>query len=280
MEILILLTTLLALLSYSSCSDTNQILGAECSADIKANLTNDYQINFKNLMDSLATNAPSNNGFYKAESGKNSDKIYGLTQCRADLSSANCAACIKNATLNRGCYTDSKSVTKWYRWCFLRYSNQRFFGVWDRSAMAIANDTNLEDPNVVSKTLNFMNDLVSTAPDQPLMFQTKVLDVGKYEKRYALAQCTRDISRQDCGKCFDDQLVIFRSRIGNKKEWEAHGHGCSMWYGDSQFYFNYTFPKDLPTNKGENTGGGTVNSSPERFSIGMIVPVLMFLLVL
>ncbi|XP_050214764.1 cysteine-rich repeat secretory protein 55-like [Mercurialis annua] len=272
MKILILLSTLLILFIHSSCSDTNQILGAECSGDIKANLTNDYKINFKNLMDSLATNAPSNNGFYKAESGKHSDKIYGLTQCRADLSSANCAACIKNATLHRDCYTDSKSVTKWYSWCFLQYSNERFFGVWDPSAMAaiIVNNTNLEDPDVVSKTLNFMNDLVSTAPEQPLMFQTKVLDVGKYGKRYALAQCTRGISRQDCGKCFDDKLVNFRSKIGYKKEWQAFSSGCSMWYGDSQFYFNYT----LPT----HNGGATVNLLPERFSIGMIVPVIMFLL--
>ncbi|XP_050214758.1 cysteine-rich repeat secretory protein 38-like [Mercurialis annua] len=273
MEILILLSTLLVLFSSSSCSDTNHILVLECSADIKANLTNDYQINFNNLLDSLATNAPFNNGFYKAEFGKNSDKIYGVTQCRADLSTENCAACIRIATLHRGCYTDSTRVSIWYKWCFLRYSNERFFGKWGPSAMAITNHTNFEDPNMLSKTLNFMNDLVSTAPEQPLMFQTNVLDVGKYGKRYALAQCTRDLSRKECRKCFDYKLVIFRSTIGNKKQWHIFGYGCSMWYGDSQFYFNYTLPAD----KG---GGGAVILPAEQFLIGMIIPVIMFLIIL
>ncbi|XP_050212602.1 cysteine-rich repeat secretory protein 38-like [Mercurialis annua] len=273
MEILILLSTLLLLFSSLSCSDTNEILG-ESSDDIKANLTNDYKINFKNLMDSLATNAPSNNGFYKAEFGKDSDKIYGLTQCRADLSSANCAACIKNATVDRGYYTDRKSVSKWYKWCHLRYSNERFFGKYVPSAQVIANRTNLEDYRSHSSPLKFMNDLVSTAPEQPFMFQTQVLDVGKYGKRYGLAQCTRDLSRKDCGKCFDNKLELVSSveAIDNLKEWQAFGYGCIVWYGDSQFYFNYTM---LPT----HNGGAAVNLSHERFSIGMIVSVLMFVLV-
>ncbi|EEF43952.1 DUF26 domain-containing protein 2 precursor, putative [Ricinus communis] len=263
------------MLLFSSCfsADTNQNGGAECSGPDNATLENEYQINFNNLLSSLATNGPLHNGFYTAIAGKDSNKIYGLTQCRGDLSATNCAACIKNATTNRGCST-SKSVTKWYKWCFIQYSNESFFGVWDRSAVALTNETDFDDPNVVPQGLNFMSYLVSTAPEQPLMFQTAVLDVGKYGKRYGMAQCTRDVSRSDCGKCFDFLLVTFRTTIGNKRRWEVYGHGCSMWYDDFQFYFNFTLPTKLPTNK------GAVNLSPERVAIGMIIPVLMFLLVL
>ncbi|KAF2303621.1 hypothetical protein GH714_020202 [Hevea brasiliensis] len=62
--------------------------------------------------------------------------------------------------------------------------------------MALTNDTNFEDSNVVSKGLNFMNELAATAPEPPLMFQTAVLDVGPSGKR---------------------------TTIGNKRGWEIYG---------------------------------------------------------
>lgn len=53
-----------------------------------------------------------------------------------------------------------------------------------------------------------------------------------------MAQCTRDINRQDCRRCLDDQLVSFGATIGNKRRWEIYGPNCFMWYNDYQFYAN------------------------------------------
>jgi hypothetical protein len=83
-----------------------------------------------------------------------------------------------------------------------------------------------------------MGGLASTAPNQPRMFQTAVLDVGQSGKRYGMAQCSLDISRGDCGVCLDAQLASFRTTIGNKRWWETYGPSCFMWYHDYQFYFN------------------------------------------
>ncbi|XP_015574224.1 cysteine-rich repeat secretory protein 55 [Ricinus communis] len=271
MELLIIvLSTLMLLFTPSSCADSNQKLAAVCSGPDNATLDNQLQISFNNLLGALATNAPLHNGFYKDTAGRGSNKIYGLTQCRGDLSATNCAACLKNATMNHVCST-SVSVTIWYKWCFIRYSNESFFGIWGRSAAAYSNETDLDDPNVVSQGHNFMNDLVSTAPKQPLMFQTAVLDVGENGKRFGMAQCTRDINSTDCAKCFDNLLVTFRTTIERKRRWEVYGNGCNLRYDDYQFYFNYT----LPLNE-----GGVANLSPKRVAIGMIIPVLMFLLLL
>ena len=89
-----------------------------------------------------------------------------------------------------------------------------------------------------SNGLSLMSGLASTAPKQPLMFQASVMDVGQRGKRYGMAQCTRDISWTDCGKCLDAQLVTFRAIIGNKRGWEIYGSNCFMWYHDFQFYSN------------------------------------------
>ena len=106
--------------------------------------------------------------------------------------------------------------------------------------MAIINDTDLDDPYSVSKGLTFMDGLAYTTPYQPHMFQKAVLDVGKRGKRYGMAQCNGDMSRDECGKCLDSQLVYFRTTIGNKRWWETYGSSCFMWYHDYQFYFNFT----------------------------------------
>jgi hypothetical protein len=108
--------------------------------------------------------------------------------------------------------------------------------------VAIYNETNFEDAKVVSEGLNFTKTLASTTPKQPSMFYTAVLDVGQSGKRYGMAQCTRDLSKSDCGKCLDFQLATFLNIYGNKRNWESHGSSCNMWYHDYQFYFNYSTP--------------------------------------
>lgn len=132
----------------------------------------------------------------------------------------------------------SKEVWVWFRRCFLRYSNHSFFGVLDQTAAFIMNNTYYEDSSVVFKGLDFVRGLASTVPKQSLTLQTAVLDVDKSGKRYVMAQCNRDISRSDCAKCLNNQLVGFKDEIRNRSGWEIYATSCFMWYQDYQFYFN------------------------------------------
>ncbi|WCJ20329.1 receptor-like protein kinase-related family protein [Euphorbia peplus] len=266
-KITIFFLTLFIILSDA---DTNEIIGFQCSISDNDTLENEYQINLRSVLSSLAANRPTQAGFFTAtSSGKDSGKVYGLTQCRADVSASDCAACIKNST-NSGVCSSSKNVTVWLRWCHIRYSNTSFFGILDQSAMATSNETNFDDPNVVSEGIKFMNELASTAPDQHLMFQTSVLDVGSSGKRYGMAQCSRDIGRRDCGSCFSSLLQTFRTSVGNKRGWEIYGSSCSLWYHDFQIYFNYSIPS--------NSGQGKF-SSHQIGVFGIVIPGLVLHLV-
>ncbi|XP_038689950.1 cysteine-rich repeat secretory protein 38-like isoform X2 [Tripterygium wilfordii] len=250
MELLVIRFIMLSILmlSYTTIlwlvvADTNVLSGSECSEAESAATQNSFQTNLNSLLNSLPTSVSPHGGFYKTSAGKDSDKIYGLVQCRGDVSAADCANCTKEST--KAALQDcprSKKVKVWFKWCFLRYSDENFFGIWDQSSVALTNDTNFEDSSMVSKGLNFMDELASTAPEQPLMFQTAVLDGGESGKRYGMGQCIRDISRSDCSRCLDAQLVTFRTTIGNKRGWEIYGSSCSMWYHDFQFYFNISTP--------------------------------------
>jgi hypothetical protein len=92
MELLIFILFSTFLLLSSPChAYSKSDLGSQCTEV-------EYQANLSDLLNSLVANAPIQNGFYTTAAGKGANKIYGLTQCRGDISATDCAACIKNVT--------------------------------------------------------------------------------------------------------------------------------------------------------------------------------------
>ncbi|GLT75497.1 hypothetical protein SLA2020_472170 [Shorea laevis] len=266
----VLFSTLMLLLQHICDADNNVSASWECSEADNSTSENSFQANLNSLLNQLAGNGPARSSFYKTTAGKKSDKIYGLVQCRGDVSAENCANCTKQSisAALQDC-PKSKNVKVWFTWCFLRYSDQPFFGVWDQSSTAVFNDTNFDDPSVGSQGFNFINGVAAAAANQPLMFEAGVLDVGRSGRRYGMAQCTRDISGADCRKCLDTQLMTFRTTVGNKRGWEIYGSSCSMWYHDYQFYFNMS----------TSSNHGTRRSSSQGIAIEITMIVLVFVLV-
>ncbi|KAL9321313.1 hypothetical protein ACSQ67_013152 [Phaseolus vulgaris] len=220
-------------------ADTNMKSGSQCSEADYSDTDATFQTNLRSLLDSLASNVVEHHGFYQNVAGKKANRVYGTVLCRGDISVSNCSDCTLNST--RVATNDcpmSNDVTIWFRWCFLRYSNESFFGDMQQAAVTITNETDFDDPSVVSEGLPFMTGIAAEAPDKSFMFHTAVLNANKSGKRYGMAQCTRDISREDCRRCLDAQLVTFRTVIGNKRRWEIYGSNCFMWYNDYQFYSN------------------------------------------
>ncbi|KAF3961557.1 hypothetical protein CMV_013832 [Castanea mollissima] len=111
------------MLSNSSChADVNANTGLQCSKDDYSATENGFQTNLNNLFSSLV-NGALQNGFYKTTAGKNSNKVYGLIQCRGDISGNSCAGCTNNSiTVALHDCPKSKEVWVWFRWCFLHYS--------------------------------------------------------------------------------------------------------------------------------------------------------------
>ncbi|KAF3450461.1 hypothetical protein FNV43_RR06544 [Rhamnella rubrinervis] len=186
---------------------------------------NEFQINCKNVFDALAANASLQNGFYETETGKKSEKLYCLIECRAEF-------------LPMIAVTAQTTSPKW---CFLHNSNASLLRPVEYSSGAWTNDIDLDVPSMVSKGLEFMGELAQNA-SKPIMFQTAVLDAGQIGKTQGMVQCTRDISKADCRKCLDHQLETLKAFISSKRGWEIHNSSCFMRYQDYQFYFNMSTP--------------------------------------
>lgn len=231
------------LLFYTTCcnADINVSAGLECSKADKSTSKDEFQTNLKKLLNSLVAEAPYRNGFYESREGKDSNKVYGILQCRGDVSVADCVNCTKESiSIALHDCSKSKQVKVWLKWCFLRYSDEDFIGDLDRIAVAHTKETNLDDPSVSQRGFSMMTELAATTPKQPLMFKTAMLDAGDKGKRYGMAQCNRDISSADCDSCLAGQLMSFRTTVGNVREWEIYGSSCTMWYAEFKFYFSIT----------------------------------------
>lgn len=220
-------------------ADTNMKSGSQCSEADYSDSDRTFQTNLRSLLDSLVSNVVEHQGFYQNVVGEKANRVYGTVLCRGDISASNCSDCTLNST--REAPNDcpmSTDVTIWFKWCFLRYSNESFFGDMQQTGVTVTNETDFDEPSVVSEGLPFMSRVAAEAPDKSFMFHTAVLNTSKSGKRYGMAQCTRDINREDCRRCLDAQLLTFRTVIGNKRRWEIYGSNCFMWYNDYQFYSN------------------------------------------
>ncbi|KAJ0770202.1 putative Gnk2-like domain-containing protein [Helianthus annuus] len=133
-----------------------------------------------------------------------------------------------------------------------------------------------------------MQDLASTVPYQPLMFQAAEMDVGIYGKRYSLAQCGRDLSTLNCRYCLEDRLFRYRSFVQNRTRWEILGYSCSMWYSnvsDTDKNLNASVaeitPSALPSpSDNQVLPPGSVTSGAERCHGGMWIGTNIWIIAL
>ncbi|RHN51955.1 putative Gnk2-like domain-containing protein [Medicago truncatula] len=170
-----------------------------------------YQINTRTLLSSLSSKAVGNTEFYNTTvtTGNPSDSVYGLFMCRGDVTFQICDECIVNATqkLSLDCPL-SKQAVIYYENCMVRYSNESFFSTVSTSPW-YAQCTYAN----VSNTKSFMPLLFSTWYEtadeaaRPLIgdikkkFATKEARVSKNQTLYCLAQCTPDLSPNNCRTC-------------------------------------------------------------------------------
>ncbi|CAK7349426.1 unnamed protein product [Dovyalis caffra] len=68
-------------------------------------------------------------GFAAVTYGKGQDKVFGLAQCRGDVSSKDCFNCIQDAAKQiREVCPDQADARIWFDCCFLQYDNINFIG--------------------------------------------------------------------------------------------------------------------------------------------------------
>ncbi|KAK9225927.1 hypothetical protein WN943_010972 [Citrus x changshan-huyou] len=166
-----------------------------------------YQTNLNTLVGYLYHQAPTT-GFGIGSLGQNPSQANGLALCRGDVSASDCKRCLADAvsTIRKSC-PYSKSAKIFYDNCMFKYSNDNFFGQIDNGTKYFMwNVNNVSNPVTFNqKSKELLSRLANEASGNPKLYAAGELELNEESKKkiYGLAQCTRDLSYNDCKMCLD-----------------------------------------------------------------------------
>ncbi|KAI9112413.1 hypothetical protein K1719_016610 [Acacia pycnantha] len=220
-----------------------------CSTNINFNANSSFQFHLTTLFSSFIS---VNTKFYNTtvDSGSG-ETVYGLFMCRGDINLDVCHECIIKAIhqLPSKCQF-SKEVVIWYEYCMVRYSNHHFFSIVDTQPTFV---TMINYSNhyffyirMADKYMNIMSKAANDAATTVLRYATKSATTG-LNTVYSLAQCTQDLSPNDCLSCLTNLIwhpsFCCESNIGGR----AVNPSCHVRYELYSFYNHSDHPLSSPT---------------------------------
>ncbi|PON65975.1 Gnk2-like domain containing protein [Trema orientale] len=237
-----LLYKVLVFLVLCTCiAESADPLGDFCNTETEISKGSKISANIDNLLPELVLKTPQT-GFVTSFYGKGEDRVYGLSQCRGDVSTQDCSTCVQDAAnqIRKRC-TNEADARIWYDYCFLRYNNKStFIGQVDTSyGIFYFNVDNVTDPETFNKELGALMDRIKAEAVEP-----KNDGLGKGETQlsefstlYALVQCTRDLSQIDCAQCLAIAIGNFPTFCSNRKGCRVLYSSCYVRYELYPFFF-------------------------------------------
>uniref|UniRef100_A0A0D9VSJ0 Gnk2-homologous domain-containing protein n=1 Tax=Leersia perrieri TaxID=77586 RepID=A0A0D9VSJ0_9ORYZ len=182
----------------------------------------------------------STGGFATSSAGKGNTVIYGLAQCRGDVSASDCQACLADAAnqiLSCNYQSDSRI---WYDDCFMRYENANFVGQTDTDVgVILVNTQTMDNAKAFQKSVG---KATGKATAQAATAGSGGLGRAKeqytpFVNVYALAQCTRDLSPLACAQCLSTAVSRFGQYCGAQQGCQLNYSSCRVRYEIYPFYF-------------------------------------------
>ncbi|KAG8074459.1 hypothetical protein GUJ93_ZPchr0006g43144 [Zizania palustris] len=182
----------------------------------------------------------STSGFATSSAGNDKNVIYGLAQCRGDVSASDCAACLASAAnqiLTCNYQSDSRI---WYDYCFMRYENANFVGQTDTDAGVIL--VNVQSMDNAKAFLKAVGKAMDKATAQAAAAGSGGLGRTKdqytpFVSIYGLAQCTRDLSPLACAQCLSTAVSRFGQYCGAAQGCQINYSSCRVRYEIYPFFF-------------------------------------------
>lgn len=232
------LVFLLFLCICSTTSETADSVGNFCNTN-KNISSSTISANVDSLLAQLVQTT-ARNGFASLSYGKANNTVYGLAQCRGDVSSKDCSDCVQDAANEvRKVCRNQADARIWYDYCFLRYDTRDFRGQVDTIGILLANVENVKDPENFKQNLS---SIFNKTNADALVPSNKGLGKGAskistFVTLYALVQCTRDLPQLSCAQCLATALTNFDGFCDNKKGCRVLYSSCYVRYEEYPFYF-------------------------------------------
>eukprot|EP00253_Pinus_taeda_P018006 PITA_18006 len=167
-----------------------------------------FQLHLNQVLESMVVNVSTSGFNTSSVEGQNSNStVYGLLQCRGDLSSPDCQKCtftIK-AVLLETCQNSTLGFIQ-LDGCFLLYDNHYFYN-YSEGIQPYGSVCNLEisdkPETFQSAVLKLLSNITERAVRSPNLFAADVFEEYSSASQliYSLAQCWRDLSQASYQSC-------------------------------------------------------------------------------
>ncbi|MED6219525.1 hypothetical protein PIB30_036506 [Stylosanthes scabra] len=223
-------------------SPSPNYVGDDCKNSTEQSLTSGYKTNLNSVLSWLSSDAATSKGYNHIAIGTTTnDAVYGLYDCRGDVTGTFCQFCISTAASDilRRC-PNRPSAVIWYNYCILRYSNHDFIGNLTTTPVwlfpATKNTTN--STQELQKAETYIQSLIKNATvETKLLYAMGEFNSGaSLGERYGLVQCSRDLTSEQCRQCLNDLLDQVPKCCAGKVGWMAGSPSCLIKYDDFMFY--------------------------------------------
>ncbi|XP_044505150.1 plasmodesmata-located protein 7-like [Mangifera indica] len=241
-----LLLLLASLFLLSSSSSTDSFLLGGCTQQTYAP-DSPYAFNLNSLLTSLVNSATysSFNNFTILGSSPQ-DVVYGLYQCRGDLSMPDCAACVTRAVSQVGglCPQTCGGALQ-LEGCYVKYDNMTFLGVQDKSVVLKKCGPSVGyEPETMSRRDAVLAGLASAAGPYR---------VGGTGEVQGVAQCVGDLSLGQCQDCVSEAIGRLRNDCGTADYGDMFLGKCYASYSTGKAHSAFKAPDEKHSNEGEKT---------------------------
>ncbi|GLJ33751.1 hypothetical protein SUGI_0678390 [Cryptomeria japonica] len=193
--------------------------------------------NRKNVFSLLVENI-SSTGFATALFGNGTNKVYGLAQCRNDLSMEDCTDCYAAAQKQIVIYCPFEIGARMiFDGCFLRYENYTFF---DQAQDAGNSNVCISDassrPKLFSETTQrLLADVRSKALKNEGFATDEISANGLSAAIYGLAMCRRTLTTNSCDVCLQHAILLVE-RCFSLQDGRGLDAGCYLRYSTLPFF--------------------------------------------
>ncbi|XP_020238465.1 cysteine-rich receptor-like protein kinase 10 [Cajanus cajan] len=214
-------------------------LESYCQNTTNQVLSSAYQTNLNNVLSWLTLDAATSKGYNYIESNT-TVPVYGTYNCRGDVVGVFCEFCVSNAVreVPHRCPNAFAAIV-WYDFCILRYSNESFYGkvlthpMWNGTG-----DKNISNVAEIQKGGDFVRSVIRKAYKETNFYYIDDFNLSSTQRRYSLAQCSRDLTNEGCRQCLEAIFAIVPQCCELKLEWFVMTGTCVLRYDDRMFYLN------------------------------------------
>ncbi|KAH7686139.1 Non-specific serine/threonine protein kinase protein [Dioscorea alata] len=262
---------------------STSITKSYCSSDdFPASNSLNATAQLESLLSSLTVQAPAFNGFYNTSEGEDRNKIYGLALCRGDLQNKtdDCQSCLQDASKSivEACPNKTQAV-EWYEKCFVRYSNQNFFGKVDTDGVQLLCGVNQLSAEASIATVNLALGLINDTVNNQMFVGAGEEEISNSLKGYVLLQCTRDLSKEGCTQCLQRGVSQVSRECNQTNGWRYLSGSCTLRFEVNPFFDTALISTLSPPVSPEPINGGEGKKKSKTVSIASIAaPVLGLIL--